>query len=199
MHIIGLVGGIASGKSAVAAELARLGAVVLDADQAAHEVINSPEVKQMLVERWGAEVLDRTGSVDRGKVAERVFSLESGKNAELRFLEQTLHPRIRQQFETELATLAASGVKAAVIDAPLLVEAGWAPLCDSVVLVDSSREKRLERAAQRNWSEEEFIRREAAQMPIEEKSRRATHTIPNDSSHKALREHVQSFWESVCP
>jgi len=97
MKIIGIAGGIASGKSAVSAELAALGAAVLDADQAAHTVINLPEVKQALVDRWGSEILADSGEVNRQAVAQQVFSSHPGSEAELRFLEQTLHPQIRLQ------------------------------------------------------------------------------------------------------
>ena len=145
MHIIGIVGGIASGKSAVSAELESLGAVVLKADQAAHEVINLPEVKESLVTRWGSSILTDSEEIDRRAVAERVFSPEPGSDQELHFLEQTLHPQIRKRFEAELQRLAQRGVPAAVLDAPLLLEAGWESLCDAVVFVDSAREKRLER------------------------------------------------------
>ncbi len=201
MQILGIVGGIASGKSAVSAELAALGAVVLDADQTAHEVINLPEVKQKLVERWGSAILresslGKSGEIDRSAVAKRVFSGQDASRAELQFLEQTLHPTIHQQFEKELGRLAQQGVPAAVIDAPLLLEAGWGSLCKEVIFVDSPRETRLCRAQARGWSEEEFSRREQAQMPIEEKRVQATQILANEGSREALRALVHDFWES---
>jgi len=197
MHLLGITGGIASGKSAVAAELAALGAVVLDADRAAHEVINLPDVRQALVDRWGSAVLGDSGKVNRQAVAERVFSGQPDSNAELRFLEQTLHPPIRLQFEAQLGRLAQEGVPAAVIDAPLLLEAGWESLCDAVIFVDSTREKRLQRAVLRGWSEEDFSLRELAQMPIEEKKGRATHVVANQGSLEALNSQVRDIWERL--
>jgi len=195
MHIIGITGGIASGKSAVSAELAALGVAVLDADRAAHEVINLPAVKQALVDRWGSAILGDSGEVNRQAVAKRVFSSQSDSSAELQFLEQTLHPQIRLQFEAELVRLAEEGVPAVVIDAPLLLKAGWESLCDAVLFVDSTREKRLERAAQRGWSEKDFSLREQAQMPIEEKRNRVTHVVANHGSLEALKAQVRDFWE----
>ena len=197
MKIIGLTGGIASGKSAVAAELAALGAVVLDADRAAHEVIDSPTVQQALVERWGKEVLKASGEIDRGAIAEQVFSDDQKGRAELRFLEATLHPRIRKQFQTKLAELAAEGTAVAVIDAPLLLEAGWEDLCDSLVFVDSPLPDRLERASRRNWTEAEFTKREALQMPIAEKRGRSTYLLANAGSLESLRDQVRAFWASI--
>ncbi|NOY43528.1 MAG: dephospho-CoA kinase [Planctomycetes bacterium] len=197
MIIIGLVGGIASGKSAVAAELAEQGAAVLDADKAAHELLDLPTIKQTLTSRWGPEVLLASGKIDRRAVASHVFSGTAEGAENLKFLEQTLHPAIRQRFETNLAQLAEEGKVAAVIDAPLLLEAGWGSLCDAVVFVDSSRDLRLRRAIRRNWTEEQFAHREVAQMPIDEKRRLATHTIANDGSPQDLKKATQEVWEAI--
>ncbi len=196
MKVIGLIGGIASGKSAVATELAELGAKVLDADLAAHQAINLPEVKQALTNRWGTDILLPTGDVDRQKIAGLVFSEDSCRSENLRFLEKTLHPVIRRQFESELTQLTETGHGAAVIDAPLLLEAGWGNLCDAIVFVDSPRESRVQRALLRNWTEEQFTRREAAQMPIDEKRRQATYIIANHQSAQDLKNAVREFWES---
>ena len=199
MHVIGLAGGIASGKSTVAAELAALGAVVLDADRAAHQAINRPEVKQTLVERWGEAILDGSGEVLRQAIAERVFSPSLADNQELEFLENLLHPLVRRQFESELAPLSQRGVAAAIIDAPLLLDAGWEDLCDFIVFVESNEQDRVQRAGPRNWSHSEISRREAAQMPIDEKRRRATHVIRNLGSRGDLKGEVQAFWNSIFP
>ncbi len=197
MKIIGLIGGIASGKSAVAAELAAFGAVVLDADGAAHEVINLPTVQQALVERWGKGVLKSSGEIDRGAVAKQVFSDDEKGRAELQFLEETLHPRIREQFQAKLAELSAGGTAIAVIDAPLLLEAGWEKLCDTLVFVDSPRPDRLQRAKLRNWTEAEFAKREALQMPISDKRKRSTYVLSNGGDLASLRDQVQAFWATL--
>ena len=197
MRTIGLTGGIASGKSAVAKELAVLGATVLDADKAAHKAINLPSVQRTLIDRWGDSVLDGAGQIDRGEVAKRVFSEAPDAAAELQFLEATLHPRIRQQFEAELAQLRAAGQKVAVIDAPLLLEAGWQSLCDCLIFVDSPREHRLERAIRRNWTEAEFTKREACQMPIAEKRKLATKILDNSGSLADLRDQVTQIWDAL--
>ena len=194
MKIIGLTGGIACGKSEVASALATLGAVVLDADQAAHEVINLPAVQQLLIERWGKGVICSDNQTDRASVARLVFAEGASGSAELEFLEQTLHPRIRERFEARLAELAGQGVEIAVIDAPLLLEAGWENLCDDLVYVDSPREVRLERAKLRNWTEVDFAKREARQMPIAEKRERSTHVLANSGTLESLRDQVNSLW-----
>lgn len=197
MKTIGLTGGIASGKSVVAAELAKLGAVVLDADQAAHDVINQPEVRAELVERWGESILQPNGQIDRSQIAQRVFGEGKAAEVELQFLESVLHPRIHQQFEARLQELADARTSVAVIDAPLLLEAGWEGLCDDLVFVDSPRADRLARAKTRNWSEAEFAKREACQMPIAEKRQRSTHILANSVTLASLRTQVQAFWASL--
>ncbi len=199
MQVIGIVGGIASGKSTVAAELAALGAVVLDADRAAHQAISRPEVKRALVERWGESILDDSGEADRRAIAERVFFSSDTNSQELQFLEYLLHPLVRRQFESELAELTKQGSAAAVIDAPLLLEAGWEDLCDFLIFVESSDQNRAERIGPRNWSHSEISRREAAQMPIDEKRRRATHVIRNLGSREDLQAAVRAFWDSNIP
>ena len=197
MYVIGLVGGIASGKSAVARELASLGAVVLDADQVAHEILNLPTVRSLLVERWGEDLLLPTGDIDRSRVAAIVFSDSDTARDELRFLEGTLHPLIRQEFESELQKLKKSGERTVVIDAPLLLEVGWDDLCDSVIFVDAPLNCRLDRARQRNWTIQQFSAREASQMPIEEKKRKANHLISNSGTLQDLTDRVHSLWPEL--
>lgn len=197
MHILGLVGGIACGKSQVATELKSLGARVLDADRAAHAAINVAEVKEKLVRRWGNQILLETGEVDRKAVAEIVFGKTPKSAAELEFLEQALHPQIRSQFEEEIRQLAEKNTPLVVIDAPLLLEAGWAELCDSIVFIECPREIRWNRAKLRNWTPEEFAAREASQMPIAEKKNSATHLVENSSSLEGLQKQIRSLWEQI--
>ncbi len=196
MYVIGLIGGIASGKSAVAKELAAVGAKVLDADAAAHKLVNRPDVRSNLVDRWGNEILDSSGNIDRTAVARRVFSTSDTNQVELEFLESQLHPIIREDFEAEIARLSQTDIPAVVIDAPLLLEAGWGELCDVILLVESPRVERLSRAKNlRNWSPEEFAAREASQMSIEEKRKQATHSVANDGTLETLLRRVRQFWQ----
>ncbi|MEM9658754.1 MAG: dephospho-CoA kinase, partial [Planctomycetota bacterium] len=197
MRIIGLVGGIASGKTTVAELLRERGAIVLDADRAGHQVLNELEVRHALVQRWGDSILDERGRVNRAAVAERVFGSSPDAAAERQFLEEVVHPRIRLRLEAEVAGLPHTAAPAVVIDAPLLFEAGWDTICRHTLLVDCRRECRAARAAQRGWSDAELARREAVQMPIVEKRRRASHVIRNDGSLDELRRHVDDFWKSV--
>jgi dephospho-CoA kinase len=197
MHTIGLIGGIASGKSAVAAALARRGAVVFNADQLGHEVLKEPAVRDALVARWGASILEVDGAINRSAVAKIVFASNPAAAEELQFLEQLVHPGIRRRIEAGIRQLPDASVPAVVIDAALLIEAGWAAVCTAIAFVDSPRDQRIARAAARGWTEHEFSRREAAQLPIEEKRRRATHVIDNSGSLADLDHEVERFWASL--
>ena len=192
---IGLVGGVASGKSLVAKMLAELGAVVLDADRTGHAVLaEDADVHKALAARWGDSIFASDGSVDRSAVAARVFAESKAGAAERRFLEDLLHPRIRRRLNYDRDQAAAADKPAVVLDAPLLLEAGWGPLCDIVLMVDVPREIRLQRAKSRGWTDAEFARREAAQWPVDEKQNLADAIIRNDGSERTLRDAVKDFW-----
>ena len=195
MKIIGLVGGVASGKSAVAQIFAELGAGVLDADLAGHDVLADADVQRALCERWGDSILAADGSIDRAKLAAVVFATDDQAAANRQFLEELLHPRIRSRLEEQRRQFAAAGRPAVVLDAPLLLEAGWRSMCDLVVMVDAPREARLARARQRGWNDAEFARREAAQWPVEEKRRQADVVLSNAGSLNELRHAVRDVWE----
>ncbi len=188
--VIGLLGGVAAGKTLVAQQLARLGAGVLDADRAGHAVLEQPEVIQAIRRRWGPDVLDSRGKVDRNQLAQRVF----GNKEELKHLEAITHPKIAQLLQQQARQLVQQGASALVLDAPLLLRAGWDRWCDVLVFVDAPEEVRAARAAARGWSTEQFRRREAAQEPLEEKRRRAHVVIDNSGPPERTREQVEQFW-----
>lgn len=197
MILIGVVGGIASGKSEVSGALQRLGAKVLDADRVGHEVLEDPEVKAAIGRRWGAAVLDAHGLVDRRRVAAIVFAASPKGPEELTFLEQWTHPRIGQRLREQLAEWSRTGrVKAAVLDAPVMLKAGWDAFCDRLLFVDAPREQRLARARRRGWSEAEYDAREAAQETLVEKRSRAAVIIDNSSSLEYTFAQVDQFWHS---
>jgi dephospho-CoA kinase len=195
MKTIGLVGGVASGKSRVARLLADLGAGVLDADRAGHDVLEThPEVREAIRQRFGPAVLTVDGSVNRAAVARRVFAAGDQAAEDRDFLERLLHPLIRKRLESQREKFAAERRPAVVLDAPLLLEAGWGSMCDVVVLVDASREKRLVRARQRGWNEADLDHREAAQWAVDLKRPHAHVVLPNDGPEQELRQAVQRFW-----
>lgn len=201
MKTIGLVGGVASGKSLVAKMLIERGAGVLDADRAGHAVLaEDVAVQHALREHWGGAVFNSDGTVDRKAIARRVFAAGDVALAERRFLEKLVHPRIRDRLKMELARLASDRYQVVVLDAALLFEADWATLCDLVVFVESPHETRLKRALTRGWTEAEFTSREAAQWPVNDKRLAADIVIANNGTEAELRAAVSDFWrQNVAP
>lgn len=197
LPIIGLVGGIASGKSVVAAELKRLGAAVLDADKAGHDVLALPAVVEAIRQRWGAKAFDDQDRVDRRVVGQIVFEPGPGGRQELEFLEQLTHPRIGELLMRQVAEMQEKGARALVLDAPVMEKSGWNGLCDRIVFVDAPRDVRLARARQRGWSEEEFVAREGAQESLEQKRERADVIIGNAGSLAETRAQVERWWQTL--
>ena len=191
--IIGLAGGIGSGKSRVAAILRELGCVVSDADALAKAMLDEASVREAIAGWWGDAVFDDDGHVDRAAVAERVFE----QPEELKKLESLLHPLVERARNAEFDA-APEDATALVIDAPLLFEAGLAEQCDAILFVDAPRSIRLERVVEaRGWSPEELDRREDRQMPLDEKRARAHHVLQNHGGIDDLDEQVDRILEAL--
>ena len=184
--VIGLMGGIGSGKSTVAEILASLGCVVSNADELARDELGSPEVVGELRDHWGPDVIQENEQPNRGAIAAIVFN----DDMERAWLERILHPRVVERRKQQFAN-APTDVPAYVIDAPLLLETDTAKECDHLLFVDVPREIRLERVAKsRDWNDEELARREKAQSGLEEKKAQAGFVINNDSDFEELRRRV---------
>jgi dephospho-CoA kinase len=187
MLVLGLIGGIGAGKSAVAAALSRRGFQVIDSDKEAKAALDLPHVRDQLVAWWGNDILAPDGRVDRSKVAAIVF----GDPAQRRRLEELVHPIVKGTRAQMVARARAQHMRGVVVDAPLLLEAGVDKECDAVLFVDAPLEQRLERVkSTRGWTEDELRRRESAQTPLEEKRRRADETIVNDADLPTLERRV---------
>jgi dephospho-CoA kinase len=196
MKIIGILGGVASGKSLVTGALADLGAGVLDADGVGHQVLRAPEVEEAVRRRWGEGVFGADGHVDRSQLARIVFGGSAAAEEEREHLERLLHPEIARRLEHEAEKMAAAGCRAAVLDAPLLLEAGWDRLCNWMVFVDAPRRLRLARALKRGWSEMDFAAREGVQESLDLKRKRADVIVDNSGSPEETRAQVEQFWRS---
>jgi len=193
--VIGLAGGIGSGKSTVGAMLASLGARVIDSDQLAHEQFQDQTVKSAIRGWWGSNVFRPDGTVNRRAVADIVFR----NPAELKRLEEMLYPRIAKRRDEILAEMEGDpAVHAVVIDAPKLFEAGVDRLCDAVIFVEVSFATRVNRAREaRGWAEEELTRREKMQNSLDLKKARADYIIENNSSQEELLPRVQKVFSDV--
>lgn len=183
--VIGLLGGVAAGKSTVAGILAEHGFEVLDADALARAAVEREDVARRIRERFGAGVLDAEGRIDRGRLAEIVFA-DPNARADL---EAIVHPVVRRGLEDRLAAARSAG-RSVVLDVPLLLESGLAERCDALWFVDADQETRRRRARVRGWSEGELERREAHQKALSVKRNRADATIHNDRSIQDTRRQV---------
>lgn len=193
MSRVGLTGGIASGKSTVSALLEELGAVIVDADKIAREVVarGTPGLEEV-VAAFGPEVLTEAGEMDRAAVGALVFA----DPAKRRVLEAIIHPRVRAR-GAELE--AAAGPHAVVVhDIPLLVETGQAGRFDAVVVVDVPVEMQVERLVRdRGMTPEDAKARIAAQASREERLAVATHVVDNSGTREDLRRRVAEVFESL--
>jgi dephospho-CoA kinase len=190
---VGLTGGVASGKSTVAALLRDLGAVVVDADVLAREVVEpgTPGLAAVVAE-FGPEVLTSDGRLDRGELGAIVFAEPDRRAA----LEAIIHPLVRER-AAEIAAAAPRGVLV-VHDIPLLVETGQAGDFDAVLVVDVPEDVQLDRAMRdRGWSEHEARSRISAQAPREARLAAATHVIDNSGTAEDLRQRVTEVFGTL--
>lgn len=171
---VGLTGGIAAGKSEALAAFGRLGAATLSADAVVHELLDSEPLLGRLVERWGEEVAP-DGSVDRTRIGSIVFA----DHDELVWLEQQVHPLVRERIGAWILGLPA-GTEVAVVEVPLLFEGGTESVFDTTVAVIAGEDVRRSRAEARGHAL--VGEREARQLSQDEKAARAAHVIVNDGS-----------------
>jgi dephospho-CoA kinase len=197
MKLLGLIGGVASGKSTVAELFRQQGAVVLDADRVGHEVLRLPAVRAAVGGRWGKDVVGPDGEIDRKALGRIVFAPPPNGPRELAELERITHPEIRQRLAAEIEKLAKSGTRLAILDAPVMLKSGWDRLCDAIAFVDAPRELRLSRALDRGWTAEDFARREAAQEPVDEKRSRANIVLDNSRDLGYIQSQVQRCWQTL--
>lgn len=191
--IFGVLGGIASGKSTVAAMLAGETGRVLSADQLAHEVLGSPEGCARLVERYGLDALE-DGQPDRAHLASRIFA----DPEERTWLESWIHPAVRARIFSDLTQARAAQVPRVVLDVPLLLESdaetGYRAVCDVLVFVEVSDAERDRRAvASRGWASGEVARREGAQLPVGEKRSAADFVVSGEVSLSDLAASIDAI------
>jgi dephospho-CoA kinase len=190
--LVGLTGGMGAGKSTALAELERLGAAVLSTDAVVHELYGDERLRDAVVERWGEDVAPG-GTVDRSAVAERVFADAQDRA----WLEGVLWPLVGERVEEWLAEVRGRrpAPRAAVVEVPLLFEAGMEGVYDATVAVIADEQIRRERAASRGHALEDA--RAARQLSQEEKAQRATFTIRNDGSEGELAAQLSAVLDTL--
>lgn len=195
MRLIGLTGNIASGKTAVADLFAARGAVIVDSDILARKAVSkgSPALAA-IVEKWGKEVLDSEGNLDRSSLRHIVFDNQTDLDA----LNEIVHPEIARLRGIEITAARQRGVQVLVSVIPLLFESNLADKFDSIVLVDAPRSLRLERIVRdRGIEEAEAMKMIASQMPADLKRARADHVIENAGTLDELESEVDRVWAEL--
>lgn len=195
MKVIGLTGGIASGKSVVADYLAELGARVIDADEIAHELVRPGMPSWDDIGRvFGPDFILENGEVDRIRLGELVFSNPGARMA----LNAITHPRIIREIKAQLKAAAEAGVEIAVVAAALLIEAEMLPMVEEVWLVAVSRDTQIRRLMQRNRLErEEAEMRIDSQMPLPEKMKYANRIINNEGPLSETKSQIDQLWPLI--
>lgn len=189
--VLGLLGGIGSGKSAVAAELVRHGGWLVSADQLGHEALRQSDIKKQVSARFSQDILDDRGEIDRKKLGAKVFA-DAG---ELRALEALVFSYIGRRIREEIdRARRRADVRFIVLDAAVMLEAGWNDVCDKLIFVEAPFAARRARVQQkRGWNEAELRARENLQWPPEQKKRRADAVIDNSGTLEMLAGQV-SHW-----
>ena len=195
MIVVGLTGGICSGKSTVAAMFSNLGAIVIDADQVAREVVEPDQpLFEVVASTFGRDVVGSDGRIDRGRLGAIVFADPAAR----RRLEALLHPAIIEECERRIREAEVAGTAVCLVDAALLIESGWHTRCHAVILVEASEAVRLDRLMQsRGLSRDEAMQRIQSQMPQGEKRRFSHYVIENDGSLEETERQVKTVWEQL--
>ena len=195
MIVIGLTGGIASGKSTVAKILAELGAVVIDADKVGHEALRPhTEAWRKVVAAFGKEILGQNEEIDRSKLAQLVFNDPKG----LKRLNSIMHPLMHEMVRKKIEGLRREGVRVVVLEATLLIEAKWTDLVDQVWVTISPEESVINRLiSQKRFTEEQARARIKSQTPISQRAKPADAVIRNDSDVATLRKKVEGLWQKL--
>ena len=192
--IIGILGGIASGKSTVAAEFAKLGCKVIDADRIARELLEKGAVKKEIVAAFGRSILGPEGRVSRKKLARVVFADAD----RLLSLNRIIHPLVLERAEQLIARYSRQNrVRAIVLDMPLLVEVSWAERCDRLIFVSCRQKTRVDRAEKLGFDKNQVKIRENFQISLDKKAGLADNTIENNSDFSALVRQVADIFSDV--
>ena len=194
MIVIGLTGGIGTGKSEVARILSELGAVIINADQVGHQAYTpQTETWREVVKAFGEDILQANGEIDRRKLGGIVFA----DPEQLTRLNQIMHPRLARLVAARIEELRRQPIPAIVVEAAILFEANWEPLVEEVWTIEAPESTVIQRLQARNgWDANEIRKRVNAQLPSSERSARADVVLENSGDLDRLERQVKSLWES---
>jgi dephospho-CoA kinase len=192
--IIGILGGISSGKSTVAAEFAKLGCAVIDADAIAHQLLDKKSITKKIIQLFGESIIDSDGKISRRALADIVFADED----KLLLLNEILHPLVLRQTRKLIKTFNnRQKIKAIVLDMPLLAEVGWTNLCNRIIFVKSNKNLRITRAIKMGIPKDNIKKREKFQISLDKKQMLADNMVENNSDFSALVSQVDNIFIDI--
>ena len=197
MFVIGLTGGIGTGKTQVSEILSELGATIINADLVGHEAyLPNTQTFNDVVDAFGSDIVSESGEIDRRKLGPIVFADPKSMDR----LNAIMHPRIFDMIKERIGVMAGEGIDRIVVEAAILIEAGWTPLADEIWVTTSPEDAVIARLRERNNMDEETARsRIASQMSQEERASHADAVIVNDQGLDELRKHVEDTWRQRAP
>lgn len=196
--IIGILGGIGAGKSAVAREFGGLGCAVIDADLIVHELLDRQEVAREIVEEFGNEIISEEGLIDRGKLADIVFSNKKNVSRINEILHPLVFERINELIDEYNEYMGSCEVRAIVLDIPLLMECGRLDLCDKLVFVACNEEIRADRVSKKGLGHDNRLKkREKFQISLDRKAEIAHYIINNNSDLSGLADQVAHLFSTL--
>lgn len=169
------------------------GVPILDADKLGHAALAQTPIKQKIMSTWGNSVFDPSGEVNRAALGNIVFGNNAVAKSELAKLESITHPFINQSLAEQIERLRSTDTQVVLLDAPILIKAGWDQFCDEIIFVDANETLRYQRAASRGWSKDHFVARESAQAPLELKRQRSTVIVDNNGDEQQLQKQVSEL------
>ena len=197
--MIGILGGIGSGKSSVVRSISGFKLHIIDADKIGHKLLADADIQTQIRKEFGDAVFSRSNIVDRSQLARRVFGATPEHEQALQQLNNILHPAIRRKIETEIEAVSTNS-DAVIIDAALLLEGGWDAPCDWLIFVDTPLHLRQQRVREnRGWSADELARREGTQWSIDLKKDRANFVVDNSGSIETAAAQMSRALTSFLP
>ncbi len=192
VKVVGITGGIASGKSTIAEILRSLGANIIDADKVCHQLINTQDIAQKITKKWGDHIQNEYGNIERNVLAKIVFS----DKKEISSLNKIIHPMVIKHIRSRIAKLKNDATtKVIVLDAALIVESNLVDICDLIIFVDTKKDTCKRRAMiGRMWSSDEIDKREVYQDLLQKKREIADIIINNNQSKTDTENQVKGFW-----